>query len=158
LLAAVDDPDEDVRVHARAAFSALGLEAEGVEGLLKVLEDPRAAHRVRAADFLAAGGKEAVPALPRLQKLLKDADPKVRAAVERAVKQMGHNPGDQGGRFAPPGAAALAVLVLLVPATAEQEGIPERDVPALIRMLKAEDARVRGEAAQALAALKPEAA
>jgi HEAT repeat protein len=87
LLAAVDDGDAEVSRSARAALGQ-PLGPEFVAGLVKVLEDAKAGHRVRAAEFLGAGGAAAREAVPRLTPLLKDPDPQVRAAVGQALKRL----------------------------------------------------------------------
>jgi HEAT repeat protein len=89
LLAAVDDPDERVSANARGALTDLGRPApEVVQGLLQVLLDQKAAHRVRAAEYLGAAGAAAGHLVPRLRPLLNDPDPNVRAAVGQALKKI----------------------------------------------------------------------
>lgn len=96
LVAAVDDPEPDVR--ATALTLLVGTEAEGtVDRLRAALDDPDAFVRATAAKLL--GDLEVRPAAPRLvELLLEDPDARVRRPVADALGRIGGDVAAEGLR------------------------------------------------------------
>jgi HEAT repeat protein len=90
LLAALDDPDPDLRAIGAAGLGKhKNLSPEGVVQLVHMLEAPEPALRRAAAAALAQLGPEAETALPRLRALLKDTNAHVRLTAVLSLGILG---------------------------------------------------------------------
>lgn len=94
------DEERDVREHAAKSLGLIGAEAIGpllpqtVQALVKGLEDSAADVRENSARALGQlGARETVPALRKVQA---DPEPRVREAVDEALKTLDAAPPDQG--------------------------------------------------------------
>jgi HEAT repeat protein len=84
----LNGPDESVSAAALQAVATLGPAAsKATETVILLLDQPACA--VEAADALGRIGPAAVPALPRLAKMLEAEQPAVRWAAVRAMSQIG---------------------------------------------------------------------
>jgi len=82
------DADLSLRMELIHALGRLGPEASVVTTLAHALQDREVFIRRTAAGTLAQFGGSARSALPALRTALSDADPEVKASVQRAIEQM----------------------------------------------------------------------
>jgi len=76
-----------VRRHAALSLGRVGIKKRAVEALVEVLNDPKELVRSGAAEAL--GELDDEEAIPHLEELLSDEDPKVVAAAEDALMKLG---------------------------------------------------------------------
>lgn len=82
------DADPSLRTELIYAFGRLGPEPPVVTTLARALQEHELFVRRAAAGTLAQFGASARAALPALRTALSDADPEVKASVQRAIEQM----------------------------------------------------------------------
>jgi len=86
LIAALKDPDADVRANLAQALAKIGPPA--VEPLTEALADPLPERRAGAATALGLLGSSAKGALPKLLDLLDDRDTEVRRQASQALVRV----------------------------------------------------------------------
>ena len=95
ILLACNDPDRNVRDHARTTILPFLIEIdfeakEAVPVLVEVLKSDDDSHRTQAAKLLGKVGKSAGSATPALIALLIDKSPPVRGEAANALKTIPH--------------------------------------------------------------------
>jgi hypothetical protein len=101
LIAALDDPESEIRFQALRDLGELGANAApAVPALIKVLGDPERSVRLQAVTSLAALGDKAAPARPALRQMASDPIFSVRIVASNIVRTLesatNSRPGGQG--------------------------------------------------------------
>src|SRR5262245_27106821 len=86
LVAALREPDVEVRSYSAYALAAIG--APAVEPIIKMLDDPDHVARAGAAYALGQFGQVAAPAKEKLLRALKDQDRDVRRQAAYALSKL----------------------------------------------------------------------
>lgn len=157
LIRALADPDPFVRTVAAGAIPEVGISAEeAVPALAALLGSGQSVAACRA---LASYGAEAAPAVPALEKLLKDPAGDVRWNAARALGEIGPS-----AESAVPALVAVlrdedaAVREHAAEALGDIGPAAAAAVPALVERLADKNERVRRDAARSLGQIGPLAA